>query len=213
MLFLKEMEIAIEKALQLLINTCHLYQSLEVDFEDAIEKETREMYARRLRTDVTEKIENVRKDVLVEVDALDWVFGVAGTNIKVGFALKPVRTMCGRCGEVLPFNTSAQQPVSVISLGVRGRQVFTIPIQCQGCRSNIIVLLVARSGRKIQLVRRSEFEEISVPGYVPKQQRSFYSRASIAFNCGEFLAGVFLLRTVIEQYMRSTGIDAAFRVD
>ena len=73
--------------------------------------------------------------------------------------------------------------------------------------------MVARNGRKIQLVGRSEFENVKVPSSIPKEQKVFYSQALIAFNCGQVLPALFLLRTLIEQHMRAVTGRAELRGD
>jgi hypothetical protein len=41
-----------------------------------------------------------------------------------------------------------------------------------------------------------------VPKTIPKEERDYFSDAVVAANTGNVLAGLFLLRTTIEQYMR-----------
>jgi hypothetical protein len=148
-------------------------------------------------------IEDVRRELFAELDALEWFCGVASG--RVCFSLLPVRTLCSVCDEVTAFNLWAQdeQSVRTITLGNKSEQVFTFTLQCQGCRARVIVFMVKRSGRKIQLVGRSEFEEVKVPSYIPKEHQGFYSQAIVAFNCGQILAALFLLRTLIEQHMHA----------
>ena len=62
--------------------------------------------------------------------------------------------------------------------------------------------LVKRSGPKIQLVGRSEFEQVQVSDSIPKKFRHLYSQAMIAFQSGQVLPALFMLRTLIEQHMR-----------
>jgi hypothetical protein len=45
-------------------------------------------------------------------------------------------------------------------------------------------------------------EKVSVPTFVPKQVSTYYSGAIVAFQCGQILAANFLLRTVIELWVR-----------
>jgi hypothetical protein len=82
------------------------------------------------------------------------------------------------------------------------KQTFVLPLECQGCRSNVVVFMVARLREKITLVGRSQFEEVMIPDYIPKPVRDFYSQARVAFNCGQTLPAIFMLRTLIEQHMR-----------
>ena len=81
-------------------------------------------------------------------------------------------------------------------------QLFFFPYQCQSCRGEPLILVVRREGIKLQLVGRSQFEKIKVPRHIPKEENKYYSDAKIAYNTGRILAGLFYLRTMIEQYMR-----------
>jgi hypothetical protein len=66
-----------------------------------------------------------------------------------------------------------------------------------------LVFLVGRKGPELRLTGRSIFEEVEVPNYIPEPVRKFYSQALIAFKSNQTLPGLFMLRTVIEQHMRS----------
>jgi hypothetical protein len=111
--------------------------------------------------------------------------------------------MCGVRKSVESFNAWLGHPASTIPVTRATEYAFCIPVQCQACRTNVIVLLVHRKGDKLQLVGRSEFEEVEVPQYIPKAQTQFYSQALIALNSGQVLPALFLLRTLIEQHMRT----------
>ncbi len=163
-------------------------------------------------------LEDMKQNLLSSILRQPWILegpGVAsplpGKALGLRFSLPPVKTMCGRgrCG-VESFNMWERYPAQSISMGLT-EDVFVVPIECQGCRSNVIILLMRRSGPKIQLVGRSEFEKVEVPSYVPKEQETLYSDAIIAFNSGQFLPAIFLLRSVIEQYMRTITKNATLR--
>jgi len=51
-------------------------------------------------------------------------------------------------------------------------------------------------------VGRNHIEDIEIPKYLPKNESKYYRDAVIAYNTGNILAGLFYLRTLIEQYMR-----------
>jgi hypothetical protein len=216
----------IELAFQKLLNTKHLYQTVDVDFEPAIREEATEIFRRRNRDSIggviklnpkKSTLDEVRQELFAELDALDWFCGILlpVPPHRVCFSLLPVGTLCSVCDEVTAFNLWDQdeQSVRTITLGTKGEQVFTLTLQCQGCRSRVVVFMVRRKGRKIQLVGRSEFEEVKAPSYIPKEHKGFYSQALIAFNCGRFLPALFLLRTLIEQYMRAVTRRADLRGD
>ena len=81
-------------------------------------------------------------------------------------------------------------------------QILFLPYQCQSCKEEPIIFIIRRENEKIKLVGRSHFEEVDVPDFIPKEEKKYYSDAIISFNCGRTLAGLFYLRTLIEQYMR-----------
>lgn len=198
---------AIERAFQELINKKHLYQSVKVDFEPCIEEEVREEFIRRKRGDLPlakEAEVTIKQRLLAELHVKDWLFGADQEFSQFAFSLPPLRLLCSTCHDIEAFNFygnwSAEETVS---LNRTGEQVFWFPLQCQSCKNSVIVLLVHRIGRKITLVGRSEIEEVQVPPFIPKVQSRFYSQAIIAYQAGHALAGLFLLRTVIEQHMRA----------
>jgi hypothetical protein len=53
---------------------------------------------------------------------------------------------------------------------------------------------------KLQLCGRSIIENLPTPKVLPKSVAKFYSDAHIAHNAGQTLAGLFLLRTFVEQF-------------
>ncbi len=81
-------------------------------------------------------------------------------------------------------------------------QLFVLPYQCQSCKSEPIIFMVYRKGFKLQIVGRSQFENVSVPKFIPAEESKYYSDAVIAFNTGFILASLYYLRALIEQYMR-----------
>jgi hypothetical protein len=82
-------------------------------------------------------------------------------------------------------------------------QVFSIPLICQNCRDSAVTFVVARARNRLTLVGRFPIERIEVPAHFPKSVRSYYSDARLAFNSGQVLPALFMLRTLIEQFMRS----------
>jgi hypothetical protein len=164
---------AIEKAIQELINTKHLYQSVTVDFEPCVRAEAHEFFLRRQRGDLPSKAESentIKQGLLTELDAKDWRFDLdKRVNLEFDFSLPPISLLCSFCDEVEAFNLWGEASLrQTISLGKLGQQVFWFPLQCQRCKEAVIVLLVRRIGRKITLIGRSEFEKVSVPRFIPK---------------------------------------------
>jgi hypothetical protein len=90
--------------------------------------------------------------------------------------------------------------------------------QCQACKSIPEAFLIRRQESKISLSGRTPMEIVKVKNFLPKKQRKFCANAIVAYNSGQVLAGNFLLRTFIEQYIRdeckdpeSRDVDDLFR--
>lgn len=124
----------------------------------------------------------------------------------IEFHAETIRTVCGKCVQEFPFKLHrALEPFGTSPGFVReydGIQVFALAYQCQGCDSSPDVFLVRRKGLKIMLCGRAPIELVRAPAFIPKDIRQFHSDALVAYNSGQVLAGLFLLRTVIEQYVR-----------
>ena len=201
----------IAAAFQTLLNEKHLYQSLEIDFDDAVDERALQMHAAQGLGGHASKADiktNLLAHILRSRWTLDWP-GIGhiqrpGEKVdSIHFELRPVKTMCGQCHSIESFNPSNGALTASFDMSPF-EQVFCMPLQCQACRSNVIVFLVRRDRSKIQLVGRSEFEEVAAPASIPKGQKKLYSDAVVAFNSGQVLPALFLLRCVIEQYMRQT---------
>jgi hypothetical protein len=57
-------------------------------------------------------------------------------------------------------------------------------------------------------------ELVIVPKVIPKEVQKYYSNAVVAFQSGQILAALFLLRVLIEQFSRqAVGESSSLRVD
>jgi len=83
-------------------------------------------------------------------------------------------------------------------------EIFALPYQCQSCKCEPLFFLVRREGLKLMLVGRSQFQEVAVPDFIPKDHRKFYRNAVIANQTSFTLAAALYLRTMIEQYFYKT---------
>jgi hypothetical protein len=194
----------IQAALGELLNTKHLYQSVNLKWED-IEPRIQRGYP------IGDQWIAVAQEMLLQHP---WIF----ENEELPpFAYRVVRlsvplvsTFCERCKRRQPHNPceAKESPFSLFTA-----RAFCIPLRCQGCKGPAIVFLVTRQttphGAKLQLTGRSIFERIEIPDFIDKKQE-FYSQAVVAFNSGQTLPALFMLRTLIEQYMRAeTGNEDA----
>ena len=198
----------IESALKELIDIKHLYQTVAVDFRKAVVREAvmQLSYAKRVAEQAKNPaptLEEIEGQLSAEMARRNWSIGYPIQN-SIVIMVPPVRTLCGNCKDVEPFNLrNGLQSVHTFSGPESGDQVFCLELECQRCRTNVIVFEIRKSAEKILIVGRSEFEEIAMPPVILKNVRRFYSEAVIALQCKAVLASIFLLRTLIEQHMRS----------
>jgi hypothetical protein len=127
-----------------------------------------------------------------------------------------VKLFCGRCE-----SREAFQPVWYRDLGnelgrlrVEGIQRPSLPATfqlfffvylCQVCPPAQAVpegFMVRRNGWDLFLEGRSPMERVPVESFIPKEEREFFRDALIARNSGKTLAGLFYLRTFVEQFAR-----------
>jgi len=129
--------------------------------------------------------------------------------------VRDIKTFCKQCGRIEPFNLLVA--VDFLSLaggldrvyrfGVERTQIFVLSFLCQGCKRVPEVFVVRRVGGKITNCGRSPIEHVEVAKYVPEAAKQYVSGAIVAHQSGQTLAGLFLLRTSIEQWIRSLGAD------
>jgi hypothetical protein len=194
---------AISKAFGALLNNCHLYQSVEVPAGELQKRIVDHPYA-----------DNYRQSAWEMVNKRDWIlishYGEAPVTPAIVIKIPVIRTYCNKCEGVFPFNATPK--VTQINLW-EGRQEFTVLLQCQNCRDGLVTFLVSRSSGKVVLTGRSPIETVSVPPVVPKTVAQHYSSAMLASNCNQILPALFMLRTLIEQHMRSKVSSQAERGD
>lgn len=81
-------------------------------------------------------------------------------------------------------------------------QLFVLVFQCQGCQGTPEAFLIQRAGPILYLHGRSPIEMVETPSFLPEKEADWYSDAIVAFNSRKILAGLFYLRTFIEQFAR-----------
>jgi hypothetical protein len=223
---------AVTRAFADLLTNRHLYQSVEISLTevdhhiaakaDAASKATHEWMAEDARQERL-TLGDLHKRKAVEAAAWDvtpasrpiagWGASIPTTTIEgvVYFELPTIHSVCPVCEERWPFNpiplvhaSGTVDSGSVIShsSGDEFAQVFVCAYQCQSCKTEPLVFLVRRRGKKLKLSGRSKIETVAAPTMLPKHLHNFYSDAVIAYNAGKILPGLFLLRVVIEQFWR-----------
>jgi hypothetical protein len=130
-----------------------------------------------------------------------------GNQLATQFVTPDVKLFCETCSRVEAFNSirSAdllwQEPLTNrYALSGSTVQIFVFSFLCQSCKSVPEAFLVRRQRLKLTISGRSPIEPVDVPIVIRKPVKSFYSDAVVAHQSGQTLAGIFLLRTLIEQW-------------
>jgi hypothetical protein len=200
---------AIETELRILLEKKHLYQSVTVDGQGARHAFLPEVApGMKAHLDQTGSLDRV-------VDDYPWTLAnekmtaVGGNSnwTEVVFTPPHIKTFCvnASCSRLEPFNLSSAS--SVIGVGRfrsstpgKFEQILALTYQCQSCKGFPETFLIRRVGAKMTLVGRSPMENVAVPQEIPKELTKFYSGAVIAHQSGQTLAGLFMLRTLCEQW-------------
>jgi YD repeat-containing protein len=88
-----------------------------------------------------------------------------------------------------------------------GYQVFGLLFRRERCKSLPVSFLLKRREWRLTIEGRSPFEEVLLPPFIPKKEAWLLSGAIVAEQTSNTLAGLFYLRSFIEQFARrQTGI-------
>ncbi|HEX7181590.1 MAG TPA: hypothetical protein VF756_07080 [Thermoanaerobaculia bacterium] len=117
------------------------------------------------------------------------------------------------CKRLEPFHATDCTHVFSGEKSKPTRQIFVLCYVCQSCKGEPTVFLVRREGLKLTLAGRSPIEHVNVPREIPRQVAKYYSGAVVAHQSGQTLAGNFLLRTLVEQWVRSFPPAAEMRAE
>ncbi|HZR19237.1 MAG TPA: hypothetical protein VFE51_18260 [Verrucomicrobiae bacterium] len=135
-----------------------------------------------------------------------WAF--AGANISgamrdiITFEAPGINTYCETCKDRPPHNPVFDQCSSVILQGHEQDQWYYMAYECQQCHGIPVRFLVRRTGLRLRLASRDPIEFVPAP-LALKGNTKFFSDATVDHHAGQTLAGIFLLRTYIEQYWRA----------
>jgi len=204
----------VTEAVKDLVQTHHLYQNREVPFKDIFEKCNEgpltgdESFKKRVRSDLLQ-IAGLPWRPYLKTDAKPGK--AASEAFALRFVVPNVKVYCDRCkgSEAFhPINATEISTLSPDGAGVERIQDWSFGYICQACSKTESAFLVRRSGSfwlgttaiRLQLTGRAPIEFIEVPKVIPKQESQFFSDALLARNCGQALAGLFMLRTVVEQH-------------
>jgi hypothetical protein len=207
-------------ALRELLERKHLYQRVEVKLSvstnfEAAAKVPKERAASAL-------------DLAADLQDGPWSFfgsrtpDYSGRSLPPGAKLKErlrvtapdLRLYCATpCQRIEPFHATDCTDIFSSDNSHPTRQMLVLQYVCQSCRGEPTVFLVRRQGLKLTLAGRSPIEHVNVPREIPRQVAKYYSGAVVAHQSGQTLAGNFLLRTLVEQWVRSFPSTAELRAE
>jgi hypothetical protein len=208
----------IEESVQFLLNSKLLYQNVKVTFPDSdnifslVTPDLERLLGPAIKT--VRPFFNSLYGLAFEVgwsiqnpSDRSHLFMFAGSdNIipSISIAPKTIRNYCHTCENIEPYNFLHGVDILYdINSKIQNVQVFSLSFECQGCKGVPEVFLVHRDKQKLVLCGRSPIEQVITVPQIPKGSNKFISDAIVAYNSGQVLAGIFLLRTFIEQYVRS----------
>lgn len=145
---------------------------------------------------------------------IPWI--IASCDIKREFAdialfpLLSINTYCSICDSQQPFNPIKDRCASYLRIdhdeAFNQDQTYHLVYECQHCQQGpktYVRFLVRRDKLKFRLCGRDPIEAIPAPKELPKPHNEFFASATMAYNTGQVLAGIFFLRAFIEQFWRS----------
>lgn len=204
----------VEAAFRELLESKHLYQSVQVDFStadvEAIEKASgNTKFALLQEWSTLHQANWIAHDPKSPPDLVPLINNIS-------FRPPDIKTFCITCGRIEAFNLEGAEnflarwgAINVELKTGSGQtvQVFVLSYICQSCKSVPEVFLVRREGSKLTLSGRTPIEHVEVPKTIPKNVARFYSGAIVAHQSGQTLAGNFLLRTLLEQFAATKAVN------
>jgi hypothetical protein len=209
----RSFEEKITLAVKSLLESKHLYQSITLEYSDILKAMLkRKIVHQEARKSIPERFSASVQANWFPIDRANpnYILPYGNRPSPICFNTPDVKLFCNMCERVEPANSVSsadffwRNPVPEhFALSGQKVQVFVFSFLCQSCKSAPEVFLVRRQGLKLIHSGRSPIEHIDVPRAIPKPVKSYYSGAVVAHQSGQTLAGIFLLRTVIEQWARS----------
>lgn len=123
----------------------------------------------------------------------DWIF----------FELPVPKIFCEKCNEKYPFTPVIELSSYKTSVKSGSIQHYFLAYKCNYCDSDPVRFLIKRDSMKLTLAGRDPIEQVQIPSYIPKSISKYYSDSVLAYQSGQTLAGIFLLRVMIEQHWKS----------
>ena len=208
--FVPAFRIAATSALKILLQERHLYQRVQVDREwisphalQVFNRSGRNAFGSSRTAEQIQQTLAAWGTQLIDHHRWSPVIG-EGSMYQEGHAVDvPLPTIvshCSGCKAAWPHKPED----SILPRQARGLllQWWQIEYQCQHCSSKCINFLVKRESGAVKLVGRDPISHYHVPTFIPKNVRHHLSSALVANQAGQVLAGIFYLRTFIEQHWR-----------
>jgi len=213
-----EFERRLANGVKELLEKRHLYQSVAIDMGDTLEMLKPRLHIAGDEYRLTTEVSTLRRSNWVAVDPANPKAMAAGERPML-FKIPDVKLFCESCDRTEAFNLVSAE--GFLERGDRDGtvfgstvvQVFAVSFLCQSCKRIPEVFLIRRGGEKLTLCGRAPMEVAHVPRVIPKGLHRFYGGAVIGHQSGQTLAGVFMLRTVIEQWARSQVKDPPNQAD
>lgn len=184
-----------------LLSEKHLYQSTRFDAQKKAELEKEIRDGAESRHTIPGRIERLKDEILRTWNPVPDAPTSTSTNTIMSFVAPRIQTYCHKCGDRMAF---VCRETSRTEHECASAQTFMLVYECQGaCHGTKVCFLVKRDGEKLTLVGRDRMETVEIPKTIPKTHAQYFRDASFAFNSGQVLPAIFLLRTFIEQFWRA----------
>lgn len=204
----------------------HLYQAHRVEIDKFIES-LKELVPITIPSGYGHVLEHHSKDLassfwepFPRFPGLPQIDKKLGVKTLKEFHLPTAKMYCPTCERFEPYNPVSgidvfmpYQKIEPLSRPAHVHQQFTLLYRCQSCKTTPVVLGVAKIAWIFVNCGRYPMEHVEVPKFLPKKEAHFYGDSRIAFNSGQVLAAIFLLRTFIEQFVKDAAGTKDIMVD
>jgi hypothetical protein len=203
-------------SLKQLLETKHLYQKVPIQAEQIIGQARKSTHDACLIFDREMEPILAGPQFTLSTELLRMAARDGSVETLLTLIVANVKLFCGRCESKEAFRPVWFKDLAneVGRFRIEGIQILTLPAkfqlfflvyQCQACPPAQAVpegFMVRRNGWDLFLEGRSPMERVPVESFIPKEEREFFRDALIARNSGKTLAGLFYLRTFVEQFAR-----------
>lgn len=213
----------VRRHLRALLETKHLYQSLKIEWSQ-LATEAKRLQDRGKEVNeyiqlggeriwIPTEMQPYLKRYATKVSSSKWFLipelqapGNHPTNsTDLDIIAPPAELFCRVCKTTKTHNSGSLTIETLCPpypIGKIADQVFTCGYECQSCRTAPIVFQITRRGEKLTLTGSSEYPTVSIAREIPDEIAEYISEAMLAAGTGRTLAGLFFLRTALEQHMR-----------